>query len=359
MVTFPESRLPPRCIDCNYVLLGLPEPRCPECGRQFDPENFHTYTYKPPYVRWKFWMPPLIMIGITFLILVVLFQTSGVGVAATIVAPFTLGGLLGYAVRKATTTTLIIVAILGAITSIGLLVVGGFSGLFCGLVLFSIAVTPVFVGLLAGIILRRTLKGSSFSQRWHLPVWFFIALPLVWAWFEGPVSCRYGQVEITTTQMIDAPLNQTWVGVTMYEDVRHAPPLLLRLGLSRPLYSRGDMTHVGDIKTCVYDQGQLVKRITKVDPGKVIEFEVIDQTIERCAARLKRGSFKFECVSPTQTRVTLTTVYEPFLAPRFAWQPFEQLSAHTLHRHVLLGMSENAVHPQKRDRGDDDDHTHP
>lgn len=25
------------CLDCNYALWGLPTPRCPECGREFDP----------------------------------------------------------------------------------------------------------------------------------------------------------------------------------------------------------------------------------------------------------------------------------------------------------------------------------
>src|SRR4051812_33799815 len=27
------------CLDCNYPLFGLPTPRCPECGREFDPMN--------------------------------------------------------------------------------------------------------------------------------------------------------------------------------------------------------------------------------------------------------------------------------------------------------------------------------
>lgn len=26
----------PRCIGCGYILVGLPEPRCPECGMPFD-----------------------------------------------------------------------------------------------------------------------------------------------------------------------------------------------------------------------------------------------------------------------------------------------------------------------------------
>jgi len=32
-----------RCLGCGYILDGLPEPRCPECGRPFDPNEPATY----------------------------------------------------------------------------------------------------------------------------------------------------------------------------------------------------------------------------------------------------------------------------------------------------------------------------
>jgi hypothetical protein len=31
-----------RCLGCNYLLRGLPENRCPECGREFDPNDPRT-----------------------------------------------------------------------------------------------------------------------------------------------------------------------------------------------------------------------------------------------------------------------------------------------------------------------------
>ena len=36
-----------RCLDCGYILDGLPDPRCPECGRGFDPDKPATYVVKP------------------------------------------------------------------------------------------------------------------------------------------------------------------------------------------------------------------------------------------------------------------------------------------------------------------------
>ncbi len=32
-----------RCLDCSYILDGLPKDRCPECGRVFDPANPTTF----------------------------------------------------------------------------------------------------------------------------------------------------------------------------------------------------------------------------------------------------------------------------------------------------------------------------
>ena len=34
---------PKRCLGCGYIVDGLPEPRGPECGRGFDPDQSATY----------------------------------------------------------------------------------------------------------------------------------------------------------------------------------------------------------------------------------------------------------------------------------------------------------------------------
>jgi hypothetical protein len=37
---------PKRCLGCGYILEHLPQPRCPECGRAFDPRDPKTFTYR-------------------------------------------------------------------------------------------------------------------------------------------------------------------------------------------------------------------------------------------------------------------------------------------------------------------------
>jgi hypothetical protein len=35
------------CRGCGYALIGLPSNRCPECGRDFDPDNSRTFVVRP------------------------------------------------------------------------------------------------------------------------------------------------------------------------------------------------------------------------------------------------------------------------------------------------------------------------
>ena len=41
------------CLTCNYALRGLTSPRCPECGRPFDPDQPLTFNQGRPLDRWS------------------------------------------------------------------------------------------------------------------------------------------------------------------------------------------------------------------------------------------------------------------------------------------------------------------
>ena len=94
---------PARCIRCQYILEGLPEARCPECGHAFNPDDPLTYTTKTPFVWWRYWLPGFLLavsVGVvTYLILLTAF---GYGWAATIVTPLCIGAIIGSACRVRT-----------------------------------------------------------------------------------------------------------------------------------------------------------------------------------------------------------------------------------------------------------------
>src|SRR5205085_9412853 len=118
---------------------------------------------------------------------------------------------------------------------------------------------------------------------------------------------------------------QAWNGIMFYEEVEHAPPWLLRLALPKPLRSVGDKRRVGETVRCLYDRGYLSKRITGVDEGRRLSFEVVEQHLhfERDIT-LRDGSFEVLPAERGGAIVVLTTRYEPRLSPRWLWEPMER-----------------------------------
>lgn len=334
---------PARCKNCFYIIDGLTEPRCPECGREFDPNDRRTYTTKPMFIWWRYWLPAFALaVGVGIVLYAVLITWFGYGWAAAIVLPFSMGALIGYSCRVRIAGIVILCIVSVAVLAGGLMTLS-FTGALCSLVLAGVALGPAVLGGLTGVALRRQLKRrATFDQGAYLPILFFLLLPAFWGVAEG--RHQYPVETVQTSVIIPAPIGRAWEGVTFYEEVQHKPPLLLRLLLPRPLYTRGSTAHVGDLKSCVYSKGRLVKRITRRDEPRLLAFDVVRQRdIETHSVRLTGGSFTFEEVTPDQTRVTLATEYEPLLGPRFAWRWAERWGVHTLHEHVLHGMTMKAM----------------
>jgi hypothetical protein len=332
---------PRHCRKCYYILDGLPEPTCPECGTTFDPNDPATYLTKPMFVRWKFWLPGfLLAFGVGLALYLILVAAAGWGFATTLVVPFSVGAILGYSCR-AKKSLMVLLVLLLIIPLVFTLISFSIVGIFCGLVLGGIALGPAIIGLIMGVALRAKLKKSKFSQRSYLPILFFVLLPLVWGAIEGQKHRDYALETVTTSEIFNAPPGTAYRTVVFYEEVKLARPWLLRLGLPRPLYARGASAKPGDIKVCFYSKGQLAKRIVTAEPGKLLAFEVVRQwNIEDHDVRLTTGSFNFDDLGDGRTRVTLATEYKPFLGPRFIWRPFERWAVHTLHGQVLAGMKE-------------------
>lgn len=75
------------CLGCSYVLDGLPQPRCPECGRPFDPDDPATFRH-PGQVRNR----PAVVVSLYLLSLVstvaywVFWQGGGMPIAYRLAA---------------------------------------------------------------------------------------------------------------------------------------------------------------------------------------------------------------------------------------------------------------------------------
>ncbi len=143
---------------------------------------------------------------------------------------------------------------------------------------------------------------------------------------------------VATRVHFDASPETVWNRILFYEEVPARAPLLLRTLLPRPVRTEGNKTDVGATVRCVYRAGEVVKRITAVEPPHLIEFEVIEQRlgIETCARTLGGSYQLLPCGAGTD--VELVTNYRAYLRPRPIWRPLETLLVRQLHRHILQGI---------------------
>jgi hypothetical protein len=130
-----------------------------------------------------------------------------------------------------------------------------------------------------------------------------------------------------------------WQQILTYEDVPAPPPLLLRVLLPHPVRTEGDKSCIGASIQCIYKGGDMVKRMTVVEPPHLMQFEVTQQHlgIEGCVETFG-GSYEIRSCDGDQTEVVLTTNYRGHLRPRYFWRPLERFLAHQLHRQILDGM---------------------
>ena len=151
-----------------------------------------------------------------------------------------------------------------------------------------------------------------------------------------PRNARSEAVE--TALHLDATPEEVWEGIIFYEEVPRRPPWFLRIFLPRPIRTDGEKMRVGAIVLCTYDGGHLLKRITAVEPARLVRFDVLEQRlgVEDCVS-MSQGSYEIRAAE-AGSEVVLTTHYRGRLRPRRLWRPLERSLAHRLHRHILDGM---------------------
>ena len=90
-----------------------------------------------------------------------------------------------------------------------------------------------------GWLLRVVLKLTPWSQRWYLPLVFFLAVPFVCEAIEARLPHEREVAVVHTELTFHATPQEAWEGIQFYEQVGHEPPLVARWLLPRPLRCEG------------------------------------------------------------------------------------------------------------------------
>ena len=147
---------------------------------------------------------------------------------------------------------------------------------------------------------------------------------------------------VLTRMTFSASIQQVWDGLLFYEEIGRRPPLHLRLLLPVPIRTEGKISEVGSEVMCLYEGGHLRKRITRIEPAHLYQFEIAEQSLSVGGSmRLSGGGYSLREIPGGKTEVTVETRYTSTLWPRWIWRPLERMVCHWFHRYLLGSIRRN------------------
>ena len=153
---------------------------------------------------------------------------------------------------------------------------------------------------------------------------------------------------VSTRMVFEEPPEKVWTALMFYEQIVEPPPLLLRRLLPIPVRTEGRKSEVGDEVLCVYDSGQLVKRVTEIDRLRRYGFEVVEQRLVlRGGVKPIRGAYILKALANHKTSVQVETRYTSATWPQWFWKPVLAMVCHSFHRFILASMR-RSLEPDSR-----------
>lgn len=159
----------------------------------------------------------------------------------------------------------------------------------------------------------------------------------------APAAPPSGSDRVVTKLRFKCSPEQAWQNLMFYEQIERRPPLHLLALLPKPIRTEGRKSEVGDVATCLYEGGHLLKKVTEIQEARYYGFDVIEQTLAFGGGmKLSHGAYTLTPLADGGTDVSVETNYTSSRRPRSLWRPIEALVAHSFHRFILREMRRKA-----------------
>jgi hypothetical protein len=280
-----------------------------------------------------------IIISLTFLslgFLLLHYELIGYGLSFFVFLPFILGYLLGKSTIKA-------ISLWGLIISLGiffvLLLAGGLEGMVCILMAMPLIIGAVSLGALVKYFIiknRKVENEKNIIKSSIIPFLVFLSFGIA----ENKLTENNKSVVEVRTEII-----LPYSSMIVYETIKSVDtldaekPFLMKLDLPIPQKCILEEEKVGAIRTCYFEEGKIIERVTELEKGKLLKMDVIDyQLTGRSWFEFKEAIYTFENLKNGSCKMTRITTYTSELYPRIYWEPLERIGIEQEHEYVLRNL---------------------
>lgn len=280
-----------------------------------------------------------IIISLTFLslgFLLLHYELIGYGLSFFVFLPFSLGYILGKPNIKG-------ISLMGIIFSLIiffiLLLAGNLEGMVCILMAMPLIIGAVIIGLLVKYLTKKQQKSDKKENVIKSSILPF-CLFLIFGFSETELTKNDNNIiEIKSEIIVPYTAMEVYETIKSVDTLDTKKPFLMKLDLPIPQKCILEEEKVGGIRTCYFEGGKIVEKITKLEKGKVLKMDVIDyQLTGRKWLRFKEAIYLFDELENGQTKMTRITTYTSELYPRFYWKPLEQIGIEQEHEYVFSNL---------------------
>lgn len=280
-----------------------------------------------------------IIISLTFLslgFLLLHYELFGYGISFFVFLPFALGYILGKSTLKSASLAGLIISL---VIFMILLFAGGLEGMVCILMAMPLIIGAVAFGALVKYLIKKyhnTDKKENLIKSSIIPLCLFLTFGFVETILTKNVNHI---IEVKTEIILPYSSMEVYETIKSVDTLDVEKPFLMKLDLPIPQKCILDEEKVGAIRTCYFEEGKIIERVTELEKGKILRMDVIDyQLTGRNWFEFKEAIYTFKELKNGNCKMTRITTYSSELYPRLYWQALEKIGIEQEHDYVFKNL---------------------
>jgi hypothetical protein len=261
-------------------------------------------------------------------------RTGSMGSVLFIMLPIATGFATGLMTRgrKVALASLIV----GAIICTATLILTRMEGWVCVIMSTPLIAIGLAVGALGGTLVRHIIedhRGQNFMSVLMLAALPFLLLSANKAEEESRRTPR--DETIANTLVVNAPREVVWEQLKTFDQINGSKGILMRVGLPVPVSCTMSGEGLGATRTCYFEQGHIVERVTEWNPPSSMKLEITEFDVPgRPWLSFKDASYELAQEGGRTVIMRKTTIVSR-LSPAWYWKRMEKIGVETEHEYLF------------------------